>query len=414
MDKIVIIGGGAAGLMAACVASSRGGAVLLIEAGDTFGKKLRITGKGRCNLTNDCTVREAIEAIPTGGKFLQSALYAFPPQSAMSFFEELGVPLKTERGRRVFPVSDNANDVADALVRRMKKNGVETLQTRVQRVLVSDGAICGVVADGKDIPCGSVIVATGGLSYPKTGSTGDGYKIARALGHTVLPTRGSLVPLESSDDFCAKMQGLSLRNVGITVTDGGKKPVYSDFGELLFTHFGISGPLTLSASAHMRDFENKKYSVLIDLKPALDDETLDKRILRDFEKQKNRDYANSLGELVNRLMIPVIIERTGIAPDKKVHSITREERTRLRMLLKSFDVRISRPRPVDEAVITSGGIDTRELVPATMESKLVRGLYFAGEVINADAYTGGYNLQIAWAAANAAALSVTNATAFVD
>ena len=406
MDKLIIVGGGAAGMMAACVASSRGRSVLLIESGDSFGKKLRITGKGRCNLTNDCTVRETIDAIPTGGKFLQSALYAFPPQSAMDFFEELGVPLKTERGRRVFPVSDSANSVADALVRRMKKNGVEILQARVQRVLENDGEVCGVVAGGKDIPCSGVIVATGGLSYPKTGSTGDGYKIAASLGHTILPTHGSLVPLESSDDFCAKLQGLSLRNVGITVTDGGKKPIFSDFGELLFTHFGISGPLTLSASAHMRDFENKKYSVAIDLKPALDDETLDKRLLRDFEKQKNRDFSNSLDELVPRLMAPVIVERSGIAPDKKVHSITREERSRLRALLKGFDVQISRPRPVDEAVITSGGVDTRELVPATMESKLVRGLYFAGEVINADAYTGGYNLQIAWATAYAAAVAV--------
>ena len=406
MDKVVIIGGGAAGLMAACVASARGVPVLLIEPGDTYGRKLRITGKGRCNLTNDCTVRETIDAIPTGGKFLQSALYAFPPQSAMEFFEELGVPLKTERGRRVFPVSDSANDVADALVRRIKQNNVEILKAKVQRILTDNGGVRGVTAGGREIPCRAVIVATGGLSYPKTGSTGDGYKLAEALGHTIEPTRGSLVPLESSDDACAKMQGLSLRNVEITVSDGGKKPVYTDFGELLFTHFGISGPLTLSASAHMRDFENKSYSVFIDLKPALDGETLDKRILRDFEKQKNRDFANSLGDLVTRLMIPVIVELSGIAPDKKVHSITREERLRLRQLLKSFEVRISRPRPVAEAVITSGGVSTRELVPATMESKLIRNLYFAGEVINADAYTGGYNLQIAWSTAYAAANAV--------
>ena len=406
MDKVVIIGGGAAGLMAACVASSRGAPVLLIEPNETYGRKLRITGKGRCNLTNDCTVREAIDAIPAGGKFLQSALYAFPPQSVIAYFEELGVPLKTERGRRVFPVSDSANDVAEALVRRMKKNGVETLKARVQRIITDNGAVRGVVTGGREIPCCAAIIATGGLSYPKTGSTGDGYKLAETLGHTVLPTRGSLVPLESSDECCTKMQGLSLRNVGITVSDGGKKPVYSDFGELLFTHFGISGPLTLSASAHIRDFENKSYSVFIDLKPALDEETLDKRILRDFEKQKNRDFANSLDELLTRLMIPVIVERSGIPPDKKVHSITREERLRLRTLLKSFEVIISRPRPVDEAVITSGGVDTRELVPATMESKLVRGLFFAGEVINADAYTGGYNLQIAWSTAYAAANAV--------
>ncbi|NLB28735.1 MAG: aminoacetone oxidase family FAD-binding enzyme [Clostridiales bacterium] len=402
---VVIIGGGASGLMAACVASP-GHRVLLLERGHVFGKKLRITGKGRCNLTNDCTAAEAVENIPTGGKFLQSAMHAFPPKSTKAFFEDLGVPLKTERGRRVFPVSDNAHDIADALVKRVLKSGTETRTARVQRVLTNNGKVGGVVADGHEIPCSAVIVTTGGLSYPITGSTGDGYKMASALGHTVVPTRGSLVPLESDDGFCARMRGLSLRNVGIAVTDGGKKPVYTDFGELLFTHFGISGPLTLSASAHMRDFENKKYRVVIDLKPALDGEALDRRILRDFEEQKNRDFANSLGGLVNRLMIPVIIERSGIAPDKKVHSITREERGRLGALLKSFDVGISRPRPADEAVITSGGVDTRELVPATMESKLVRGLYFAGEVINADAYTGGYNLQIAWSTAHAAAAAV--------
>ncbi|MDR0838483.1 MAG: NAD(P)/FAD-dependent oxidoreductase [Oscillospiraceae bacterium] len=404
MYDAVVIGGGAAGMFSAIVAAERGARVMLVEPNNVLGKKLRITGKGRCNVTNDCAEREVIANIPTGGKFMQSAIYAFPPGRATEFFERLGVPLKTERGRRVFPVSDNANDVANALTRRLRELGVEVRRARAEKVVTSDGAVSAVIAGG-EVPCRSAVIATGGVSYPATGSTGDGYRLARELGHTVTPTRGSLVPLVSPDAFCAEMQGLALKNVRITVTDGGRKPVFEDFGELLFTHFGISGPLTLSASAHMREFGAKEYAVSVDLKPALDEATLDRRILRDFEKFKNRDFANSLGELVNRLMIPVIVARSGIDGEKKVNSVTREERGRLLGLLKSFGIRISGPRPVDEAVITSGGVETREIVPATMESKLVRGLYFAGEVIDADAYTGGYNLQIAWATGYAAGVA---------
>ncbi|MDR3277534.1 MAG: NAD(P)/FAD-dependent oxidoreductase [Oscillospiraceae bacterium] len=406
MYDVVVIGGGAAGMPAASAAAARGLRVLLLERGEYTGKKLRITGKGRCNVTNDSAPREAREIIPTGGKFLQSAMHAFPPRDAMALFESLGVPLKTERGNRVFPQSDKASDIVDALRRHMDKTGVAQKRGRAERVLVSGGAVSGVAAGGETIPCRAAILCTGGMSYPATGSTGDGYAMAAALGHTIVPPKPSLVPLEAVGGDCAAMQGLSLRNVRLTVYDGGKKPVFEDFGELLFTHFGLSGPLTLSASAHMRDFGKKNYFALIDLKPALDEQTLDKRLLRDFQKFANRDFANSLGELVNRLMIPVIIERSGVPGAAKVHSVTREQRAALLAQLKRFRVDIEKTRPIAEAIITSGGVATRELVPATMESKLVKNLHFAGEIIDADAYTGGFNLQIAWATARAAGVHV--------
>jgi len=413
MYDVIIIGGGAAGLFAAVVSAERGRRVLLLEPNEKLGFKLRITGKGRCNITNDCNVSEAIAAIPTGGKFLQSAMHALPPSAAMEFFERIGVPLKTERGQRVFPVSDVAHDVANALANRARKLGVEVRRTTARRILTetataADGSeqkrVIGVEStDGEKLDSYAVILATGGVSYPKTGSTGDGYRMAAELGHTIIEPRGSLIPLISPDEFCAEMQGLALKNIAIRVSDGGKKPLYEDFGELLFTHFGASGPVILSASAHMRNYGKKSYTISIDLKPALDEATLDARLLRDFEKNKNREFQNALGELCHRLMIPVIVARSGIDPTKRVNSITREERARLLQLLKKFEIRISGPRPVDEAVITSGGVETREIVPATMESKLVSGLHFAGEIINSDAYTGGFNLQIAWATAFAAA-----------
>ncbi|MDR2420932.1 MAG: NAD(P)/FAD-dependent oxidoreductase [Oscillospiraceae bacterium] len=402
-----VIGGGAAGMMAAVAAAERGRRVIVIERGAVLGRKLRITGKGRCNLTNNCDAREVIENIPTGGRFLQSAMRAFPPEKTMEFFESLGVPLKTERGRRVFPASDKAGDIADALVRRMERLGVRIRTARAGRIEAEDGEVRAVTAAGEKIYCGAAILATGGASYPKTGSTGDGYAMASRLGHAVIQPRASLVPLESPDPFCAEMQGLALKNVGVTVTDGGRKPVYKDFGELLFTHFGISGPLALSASAHMRPYESgKDWRVVIDLKPALSAEALDARVLRDLEKYKNRDFGNALRGLLPGLMIPAAAGRSGIGLAKKANSVTRAERRRLVGLLKGFDVRISGARPIEEAVITSGGVDTKEIVPATMGSKLVRGLYFAGEIINADAYTGGYNLQIAWATARAAGSAV--------
>ena len=398
---VVVIGGGAAGMLSAGVAAGRGKSVLLIERNDRLGWKLGITGKGRCNLTNDCQISEVLANIPTGGRFLQSALNGFTPRDVMQFFESLGVPLKTERGARVFPQSDKAADIVDALRRYLNKSGVTVKRDRVSGLISEDGQITGVVTSAGEIKCNAVILATGGMSYPATGSTGDGYEMAVSLGHTIVPQNASLVPLVAEPEMCAKMQGLALKNVTLTIYDGGKKPIFSDFGELLFTHFGISGPLTLSASAHMRD-DSKEYYALVDLKPALDEKKLDLRILRDFEEYSNRDFANALGGLLNRLMIPVFIEKSGIPPDTKVHSISREQRLGLVKLFKAFRIDIKHKRPIDEAIITSGGVNLREINPKTMESKLISGLYFAGEIIDADAYTGGFNLQIAWSTAYAA------------
>ena len=393
-------------MLASAATAGRGKSVLLLERNDRFGKKLGITGKGRCNLTNDCPTSGVLENIPTGGRFLQSALNGFTPRNVMELFESLGVPLKTERGNRVFPCSDKASDIVDALRRYMDKTGVIQKRGRVLEITEENRRITGVVTSDGEIKCKAVILATGGMSYPATGSTGDGYRMAGQLGHTVTPLRGSLVPLEAEPELCSKMQGLTLKNVRLTIHDGGKKPVFEDFGELLFTHFGLSGPLVLSASAHMRDFEGRKYHAFIDLKPALDEKKLDLRILRDFEKYSNRDFVNALGDLASRLMIHVIVEKSGIPPETKVHSISREQRLGLVRLLKAFRVDIEGPRPVEEAIITSGGVDLREITPKTMESKLVRGLHFAGEIIDADAYTGGFNLQIAWSTAYASANGV--------
>jgi len=398
---IIVIGGGAAGMLASAVSAERGKRVLLIERNDRLGKKLRITGKGRCNLTNDCDQSEILANIPTGGRFLQGAFAKFGPRDVMELFESFGVPLKTERGGRVFPQSDNAADIVDALGRYMQKSGVTQKRGRVMKITTENGRVTGVATQSdEEFKSGTVILATGGVSYPATGSTGDGHDMARKLGHTVTPLRGSLVPLEAEPELCSRMQGLTLKNVRLSVYDDGKKPAFTDFGELLFTHFGISGPLMLSASAHMRD---KKYYAMIDLKPALDEKKLDLRILRDFEKYANRDFANALGDLLNRLMIPVFIEKSGIPPDTKVHSINRQQRLGLVKLFKEFRIEIDQPRPISEAIITSGGVDLREINPKTMESKLIEGLYFAGEIIDADAYTGGFNLQIAWSTAHAAA-----------
>ena len=403
MYDIIVVGGGAAGMMAAAVAAERGKSVLLFEKNERNGKKLRITGKGRCNVTNNCSPKEIIDNIPTGGKFMYSSVFGFTPQDTIELFEKLGVPLKTERGNRVFPVSDRAEDIVQALNRYMQSGGVTVKRGNVTAVNAENGQVTGVTAYGKNFYAQNVILATGGVSYPATGSTGDGYRFASNLGHAIAEPSGSLVPLESDDQCCGEMQGLSLKNVRLTVFDGGKKPVYEDFGEMLFTHFGISGPLVLSASAHMRNFEKKKYYVSIDLKPALDEKKLDSRILRDFEKYSNRNFANALGDLATRLMIPVLISRSGIDPETKVNSITREQRRRLLELFKDFRVNITGKRHVSEAIITTGGVNLKEINPTTMESKIVNGLYFAGEIINADAYTGGFNLQIAWSTAYAAA-----------
>ncbi len=393
-------------MLASAVAAERGLNVAVIEKNGFFGKKLRITGKGRCNVTNNCPVKEVIENIPTGGKFLYGAVSAFSPEDVMEMFENLGVPLKTERGRRVFPKSDRAADIVTALMQKMQNAGVHFIFEKCTGIITDDSGVTDVKTARGIYGCRSAVIATGGVSYPKTGSDGDGYNLAKKLGHTVVKPKGSLVPIVEAGDDCKKMQGLSLRNVALKAYDGGKKPIYEDFGELLFTHFGMSGPLALSASAHMRDFDTKKYYVEIDLKPALDFDTLDARVLRDFQKYSNRDFSNALSDLLNRLMIPVVVSRSGIPPETKVHSITRAQRHSLVELIKHFRIDVSGLRPASEAIVTSGGISLREINPKTMESKIVPGLFFAGEVIDADGYTGGYNLQIAWSTAYAAGLHV--------
>lgn len=392
----VVIGGGAAGMMAAVTAARQGKNVILLEHEKFCGKKLRITGKGRCNVCNNCDVKAFLQNVPVNPKFLYSALNRFPPADTMSFFESLGVPLKTERGSRVFPVSDNAHDIARAMEREMRRTGVKLLYENAEEILVADGAVSGVQSSGGPVDAAHVLIATGGLSYPLTGSTGDGLRMARSLGHTVTPLRPSLVPLCSEDPDCGEMQGFSLKNVTLTLLDRAGKPLYSELGEMMFTHFGVTGPLVLSASAHMRGADHGPYSVEIDLKPGLDEKKLDARILRDFDKYRNRDFANALGDLAGRAMIPVLVRRSGIAPDTKVNAITRAQRQQLVALFKAFRIQISGTRPVEEAIVTSGGVAVGEVNPRTMESKLVPGLFFAGEILDVDAYTGGFNLQIAW------------------
>ena len=400
----VIVGGGAAGLFAAVQASARGRRILLLEKNSRCGKKLLITGKGRCNVTNACTVEEALKNVPRNGRFLYSAMAAFPPEAAMAFFEQGGCPLKIERGNRVFPVSDRSADVLNVLERALQRGGVERRQTTVTGLSIADGAINGVLTSDGPVACSTVLLCTGGASYPQTGSTGDGYRFARQAGHTVVPANPSLVPLVEDGDTCQKLMGLSLRNVQLTVYENEKK-LYSDFGEMLFTHFGLSGPLVLSASAHMRHFGSKKYRVEIDLKPALDEKTLDKRLLADFDKHKNSDFIKALGELLPKKIIPVVIEKSGIDPREKVNSITKAQRAALLRVLKAFPVEISGKRPIAEAIITTGGVSVREVSPKTMESKKLPHLYFAGEVLDVDAYTGGFNLQIAWSTGRLAGLS---------
>lgn len=402
-----MIGGGAAGTLCAALAAGRGLDVVLLEPNRMLGRKLRITGKGRCNVTNDCDAREFISAIPGDGRFLQSAIHKFGTLDTKALFEGLGVALKTERGNRVFPESDRADDIADALTKLARENGVRVLRERATRILTDEaGAVRAVASGGGEIECEAAVICTGGLSYPGTGSTGDGYRMAGELGHTIRPCRPSLVPLESPDAWCREMQGFSLRNVELSAYED-EKLIYKALGEMLFTHFGVSGPLVLSASAHMRRFGECRYRLSIDLKPGLDEKKLDARLLRDFEKYSNREFRNSLGDLAGRAMIPVLVELSGIPGDTRTNSVTRQQRAALAQLLKHFPVSLSGPRPIAEAIVTSGGVATTEVNPRTMESKLVPGLYFAGEVLDLDAYTGGYNLQIAWSTAFVAANSLT-------
>ncbi|MCR5826534.1 MAG: NAD(P)/FAD-dependent oxidoreductase [Oscillospiraceae bacterium] len=402
MNKILVVGGGAAGMMAAICAARRGAAVTLLEPNERLGKKLNITGKGRCNLTNDSGRDELIAHVPRNGRFLFSAFSRWDGRDTMAFFEALGVPLKVERGRRVYPVSDRSFDVSAALERELRRLQVTLLRERAVALILREGVVRGVKTERASHDADAVIVATGGVSYPATGSTGDGYRFAKQVGHTIVPPRGSLVPLTSDDADCPAMQGLSLRNVALTVRDGKNKVVFAEQGELLFTHFGVSGPLVLSASAHMRDFERGHYRLSIDLKPALDEKKLDERLLRDFAERSNQNYDNLLGGLVPHSMIPVIVRRTGIPADTKANSITKAQRHALLETLKHFTLDVTGTREVKEAIVTSGGVKVGEVAPATMASRLVRGLYFAGEVLDVDAYTGGYNLQIAWATGKAA------------
>ena len=405
MSEIIVIGGGAAGMMAAITAARRGAGVTLLEPNERLGKKLNITGKGRCNVTNDCDQETLMANIPGNGRFLYSALTRFTPQDAMAFFEALGVPLKVERGNRVFPVSDRSFDISGALERELRRLRVRILRERAAEITAEDGRVTGVQTDRQHHPADAVVLATGGVSYPGTGSTGDGYAMAAALGHTIVPPRGSLVPLESGDADCTAMQGLSLRNVEATVLNGKNKPVFREFGEMLFTHFGVSGPLMLSASAHLRRWDKEQYRLSIDLKPALDQQKLDSRILRDIGENPNRDMANILSGLVHRSMVPVLLRRLALPEGEKANSLTKEQRRALVQELKHFTVSLTGPRPVAEAIVTAGGVKVGDVVPGTMASKLAEGLYFAGEILDVDAYTGGFNLQIVWATGYLAGLS---------
>ena len=394
-------------MMAAVSAAERGARVTLLEPNERLGKKLNITGKGRCNVTNNADVQTLLANVPRNGKFLYSAFSRFDGRDAMAFFASIGVPLKTERGNRVFPVSDRAFDVSAALERRLKALKVSLVRDRATELEITSGAVTGVRGERGTYPAGAVVLATGGVSYPATGSTGEGHRMAREAGHTVTDLQGSLVPLRDYG-LGRELQGLSLRNVGLAVFEDRKK-IYTDFGEMLFTHFGVSGPLVLSASAHMRHFGKKTYRLEIDLKPALDEQALDKRLLRDFEKYANHDFCNALDDLLPQKLIPVAVERSGIPPHQKVHDLTREQRRELVQGLKHFSVEIAGPCPVTDAIVTSGGIKISEIDPKTMESKLVKGLYFSGEIMDVDAYTGGFNLQIAWATGRAAGQAAAEA-----
>lgn len=405
-NTVIVIGGGAAGMMAAGVAAQNGASVLLFEKNDKTSRKLLITGKGRCNITNYCDNDEFIGNIVSNPRFMYSAINAFSTYDTVAFFEDLGVATKIERGNRVFPVTDKASDVCDALKRFVISNGVRIINEAVSALVIKNGDVCGVQTQNNTYNANSVIVCTGGKSYPRTGSTGDGYTFAKCTGHSVTPIKPSLVPLESDDAFCRDLQGLSLKNVGVSVVDNNSnKEIYSDFGELLFTHFGLSGPTVLSASAHIRDMGPDRYSVHIDLKPALDAQTLDKRLLKDLSKFINKDICNSLFELMPKSLIPVLLDLCDINPHTKCNNITAKQRETIVSTLKNLTVKIKGFRPIDEAIITSGGVSVNEIDPKTMRSKIAPSLYFAGEVLDVDAYTGGFNLQIAFSTGYLAGLN---------
>lgn len=397
-NKVIVIGGGPAGIMAAGIAAQRGNEVVLLEKNGRIGKKLLISGKGRCNITNDTDIEGLIENTPGNGNFLYSSFYTFSNQDLIDFINKLGVETKVERGGRVFPVSDSAKDVVHALQTFLNKNHVKIMtECAVKKILTKDGRVTGVeTVNGRVMEANSVILAVGGMSYPGTGSTGDGYEIARKLGHTVTDLKPSLVPLVTKEAWVKELQGLSLKNVSVTFRNSKGREIYNDFGEMLFTHFGVSGPVILSASRHLLSYDFKDIKLSIDLKPALSEVKLDERIQRDFDKYSRKQFKNSLDDLLPKKLIPVIIYLSGINPDKSVNQITKEERKRLVVLLKGLEVTIIAARSIKEAIVTAGGIKTTEINPSTMESKKVKGLFFAGEIIDVDAYTGGFNLTIAF------------------
>ncbi|MCX7749791.1 MAG: NAD(P)/FAD-dependent oxidoreductase [Clostridia bacterium] len=396
--KVIVIGAGPAGIMAAGKAAERGHDVLLLEKNDRIGKKILISGKGRCNITNSTDIEGLIENVPGNGNFLYSAFYTFSNQDLIGFLNEYGLETKVERGGRIFPVSDKAKDVVDTLKKYIERFKVDLrLKSAVKEIKVSQGQVQSVVLqDGKELHCDSLVLAAGGASYPGTGSTGDGYKITRKLGHKVTPLKPSLVPLVALEEWVKELQGLSLKNVSIKLLNLNNKKIYDDFGEMLFTHFGVSGPLILSASRHILDYDYKNVKLSIDLKPALNEEKLYERLQRDFEKYSRKQLKNALDDLLPQKMIPVIIELSGVSPDKFVNQITREERKNLVKLLKNLELTITGARPIEEAIVTAGGVCVDEINPSTMESKIIKGLFFAGEVIDVDAYTGGFNLTIAF------------------
>lgn len=409
MSDVLIIGAGAAGLIAAGVASMAGKKVVLLERNERPARKVMITGKGRCNVTNDCnSLDELIANVPVNGRFLYSAFSRFMPSDTIELFEDMGVELKTERGNRVFPVSEKAVDIVDALIAFGTDDGAEIIKGRAKELIIEDGTVKGVVTyDGDKLFAEKVIIATGGKSYPATGSTGDGYELAKQAGHSIVPLKPSLISLECHEGFCTDLQGLSLKNVSIKVIDKKKnKEIYEDFGEMIFTHFGVSGPMILSASSHMREMEKGRYEIHIDMKPRLTPEQLDARILRDFSENNNKNFINSLGGLLPRKMIPVVVKLSGIKSTEKVNQITKDQRQKLVSVLKDIKVTVNDFSPIEEAIITSGGVKTGEINPKTMESKLVKNLFFAGEVIDVDAYTGGFNLQIAFSTGHLAGENV--------
>ena len=406
---VIVIGAGSAGCMAAGTAAENGKSVLLIERNDKIGRKVMITGKGRCNVTNACSLlNELIENIPVNGRFLYGALSRFMPFDTMDFFENLGVSLKIERGNRVFPETDKAVDIVDALNKYLKMTGVRRIKGRIVKLNNADGSVISAEdEDGNTYCADSYIIATGGKSYPLTGSTGDGYKLARQCGHTITELKPALVPLETSDSWTGSLQGLALKNIAVTVRDNDTyKEVFHDFGEMLFTHFGVSGPVILSASSHMKNMRDGKYTIEIDLKPGLTDEKLDARILRDFSENANKSIANALGKLLPSKIIPVVVRLSEIPTDMKVNQITKDMRHDLVYLLKHFTIDVKSFRPLDEAIVTSGGVSVKEINAKTMKSTLCDNLYFAGEVIDVDAYTGGFNLQIAFSTGVLAGKSV--------